>query len=64
MWDTLNEPLASQPVCTVCSDRLVGDPDDDPLHPGGAMCGDCFRARAFEQVLWELEAADRDDDPW
>ena len=47
-------PTDGQPVCSVCGAALTGDPDDDPWHPTGPVCGDCVRARADDELLWAL----------
>lgn len=41
--------------CAVCGRPLDGDPDDQPDPPLGPMCGESYRAREFDQTLWELE---------
>ena len=41
--------------CTVCGTALDGDPEDDPWSPGGALCGECFRAREMDEELWMSE---------
>jgi hypothetical protein len=48
--------------CAVCGQALAGDPDDQPDWPGGPMDGECYRAREFDQTLWELELAEEDED--
>lgn len=48
------EPL----YCTVCDRPLEGDPDDHPDPPLGPMCGESYRAREFDQTLWELDWSD------
>ena len=48
--------------CSVCGQVLAGDPDDQPTWPGGPMDGECYRAREFDQTLWELELTDEDED--
>jgi hypothetical protein len=62
MWtlDPSTEPLR----CSICGDQLTGDGDDDPGHPTGPMCGECFRAREFDEQLWAMEASEQDDDLW
>ena len=32
--------------------------------PAGPMCGDCARARAFDQTLWEQDLAEPDAGLW
>jgi len=41
--------------CSVCGHLLDGDPDDQPDPPLGPMCGESYRAREFDQTLWEME---------
>lgn len=48
-------PVRFDGTCTVCHMRLDGDPEDDPFNPGGALCGECFRAREFDEELWISE---------
>ena len=50
-------------TCGICGVSLDGDPDDQPDHPGGPLCGACYRAREFDQTLWELDLA-RDGGLW
>lgn len=56
------EPASVPLRCSVCGQVLAGDPDDQPTWPGGPMDGECYRAREFDQTLWELELTDEDDD--
>jgi hypothetical protein len=49
------------PVCGVCGLPLTGDPDDQPDHPAGPLCGACHRAREFDETLWELDLRDGGD---
>ncbi len=63
MWSP-DHPAEQQSVCSVCGAMLTGDPDDDPWHPTGPMCGDCYRARAFDDQLWAMEATDQDEAIW
>ncbi len=58
------DPLLARSVCSVCGDELTGDADDDPLAFGGPVCGECWRAREDEEILWALDASDPDDDLW
>jgi hypothetical protein len=44
-------------TCSVCGQLLTGDPDDQPDPPAGPMCGECSRAREFDQTLWEADAS-------
>ena len=48
---TTEEPEAV--FCVICGNALDGDPDDDP-----PICGECNRARNFDVLLWEMDAAD------
>jgi hypothetical protein len=41
--------------CGVCGQPLTGDVDDQPFPPIGPMCGECYRARQFDEILWETE---------
>lgn len=50
-------------ICSVCGLPLAGDPDDEPDHPNGPLCGSCGRAREFDQTLWEV-AWHEDQSPW
>lgn len=63
MWTT-DDLADDHPLCTVCRQALTGDPDDEPTHPAGPMCGDCYRARAFDDQLWALGGADGEDGLW
>jgi hypothetical protein len=56
---------ASLPIvtCSICGVPLDGDPDDQPDHPAGPLCGACHRAREFDQTLWELDLS-REDGRW
>jgi len=48
-------------ICVVCG--TVIDPlDPDALTEAQSMCGECARARNFDQLLWEADAAADDDD--
>jgi hypothetical protein len=49
-------------ACGVCGQALLGDPDDQPFPPLGPMCGECYRAREFDQTLWEQESISDDWD--
>lgn len=62
MWHPVDRlpPL----TCSVCGDELVGDVDDDPLAPGGPVCGECWRARADDELLWAIDATDPDAGLW
>ena len=51
------------PLCGVCGLALTGDPDDQPDHPAGPLCGPCHRAREFDETLWEMDLRDGGD-PW
>jgi hypothetical protein len=44
-------------ICTVCG--LVIEDDEDVVVEGGSpMCGECARPRKFDELLWEVDAAD------
>jgi len=49
---TLLAAIDDDPICTICGGTLDGDPEDDPTHPGGPMCGECFRAREMDEEIW------------
>ncbi|MFN8621575.1 MAG: hypothetical protein U0869_12605 [Chloroflexota bacterium] len=55
-------PWRPDAVCTVCGQPLAGDPDDQPDHPAGPICGACVRAREFDETLWERDL--RHEDGW
>lgn len=64
MWRA-DDRSGQRPICSVCGQELVGDPDDEVTHPTGPMCGDCYRARAFDDQLWALDASEEGaGDPW
>jgi hypothetical protein len=48
----------------VCGVGLAGDLDDDPWHPTGPVCGDRVRARADDELVWAIHAADDDLGIW
>lgn len=41
--------------CVVCGQPLIGDPEDQPFPPVGPMCGECYRAREFDESLLEQD---------
>jgi hypothetical protein len=48
--------------CRVCGGPLGGDPDEQPDGtPLGAMCGECYRAREFDETIWEWQAHEGGD---
>ena len=47
--------VPTEESCRVCGQPLLGDSDDQPEPPLGPMCGECYRAREFDQTLWEQE---------
>jgi hypothetical protein len=48
-------------ICTVWC--LVIEEDEDAVVEGGSpTCGECARARNFDELLWEVDAADGDVD--
>ncbi|MFN8519983.1 MAG: hypothetical protein U0667_11475 [Chloroflexota bacterium] len=61
---TIDQPLAPPVTCSVCGFELRGDPDDEPDHPTGPVCGNCWRARADDELLWAIQASGSDDDLW
>jgi hypothetical protein len=61
--EPLPSPAPETPRCGVCGLPLDGDPDDQPTHPSGPLCGPCVRAREFDETLWELDLA-RDGTLW
>jgi len=44
--------------CAVCGVEI--DPTDPDVDESGGqlICGDCARARNFEALVWEMDAAD------
>lgn len=48
--------------CGSCGRPLAGDPDDEPDGGGHGqpICGACNRARNFDALLVELDAANGD----
>ena len=46
--------------CVMCGNPFDGNPDDDPAGDdrGRPICGECTRARNFDVLLWEMDAAD------
>lgn len=55
----MDEDVSTDPLyCNVCGNRLEGDPDDQPDPPLGPMCGESYRAREFDQTIWELELSE------
>ena len=63
MW-AFEHPDTPPPVCTVCRAPLAGDPDDDPWHPMGAVCGDCARSRTDDELIWALDTRAPDEAVW
>lgn len=43
------EPLA----CAVCGEEIDDDPDTQLTPDGVWIFGECYRAREFDQLLWE-----------
>jgi hypothetical protein len=41
--------------CVICGQPLAGDPEDDPdgASPERPICGECTRARNFDDLLWQ-----------
>ena len=52
------DSFGSDETCRVCGNNLTGDLADQPDPPLGPMCGECYRAREFDQTLWEADWAD------
>ena len=50
--------------CVFCGQPLGNDRDDDAAGEGEArpICGECTRARNFDDLLWQMDAADGDLD--
>jgi hypothetical protein len=46
--------------CVICGRPLAGDQEDDPDGggPNRPICGECTRARNFDDLLWQMDAAD------
>ncbi len=44
-------------ICVICGSQLEGDPDDQKDLPLGPICGECHRAREFDETLWERDLA-------
>jgi hypothetical protein len=46
--------------CVICGRPLTGDPEDDPdgKGPEQPICGECTRARNFDDLLFQMDAAD------
>lgn len=40
-------------VCAVCGQPVEPDPDARVMPDGAVICGECFRAREFDEILWE-----------
>lgn len=59
MFEVMDPPVDDE-ACVVCGQDLSGDPDDQPDPPLGPMCGECYRAREFDQTLWEAEWSGED----
>ncbi|MEO7118324.1 MAG: hypothetical protein ABIZ34_05060 [Candidatus Limnocylindrales bacterium] len=60
MTTDLPDATVWEAPCRVCGQPMGGDADDQPDPPLGPMCGDCARAREFDQSLWELDQMDDD----
>jgi hypothetical protein len=59
MFEVMDPPGEDEP-CRICGRALAGDPDDQPRPPLGPMCGECYRAREFDQTILEHETLDED----
>ena len=46
--------------CVICGQQLPGDPEDDPdgEGPERPICDECTRARNFDDLLFQMDAAD------
>lgn len=45
--------------CESCGKLLDGDPEDDPTgEDGGPICGECNRARNFDDIQFALDDED------
>jgi hypothetical protein len=55
---TDDEPAPTR--CVICGRPLAGDPEDDPNGggPERPICSECTRARNFDDLLWQMDAAD------
>lgn len=49
--------MASALRCDICGFEVEADPDVE-RDGGYVICGECARARNFDELLWELEAED------
>jgi hypothetical protein len=62
------EPRHGARLCVVCGSLLHGDPDDQSDPWCGPVCGECHRAREFDETLWERDLAEGHygdhGDPW
>lgn len=60
---SLFDPAAESRRCASCHALLFGDPDEELTGDAGRpLCGECVRARNFDEELFELDAADGDLD--
>lgn len=47
-------------ICATCGHPI--DPlDPDAFSEEASICGECARARNFDQLRWELDAAEDDE---
>ena len=65
-WWAAPDPsdLGVDRTCAICGTGLGADTDDDPGATAGSICGDCARAREFDQTLWEQDLAEPDSGLW
>jgi hypothetical protein len=50
-------------ICSVCGQRLLGDPEDQPYPPLGPLCGECYRGQQMDDELdWTSELGSETDD--
>jgi hypothetical protein len=48
-------------ICGVCALPILEEDEDDPdalLDQSPPICGECARARNFDELLWEADTAD------
>ena len=64
-WAASDHPdTPSKRACVICGTPIEPDLIEDPLAAAGSMCGDCARAREFDQTLWEMDLSEPDDGLW
>jgi hypothetical protein len=60
--DRAGEPTTTDTgaTCVSCG-AVLGDPDEEQgITAASSFCGECARARNFDELLWEIDAADDD----